>query len=83
MSNYSEDETMCRVDFFFTISGKWLESHAVMFWDMYYKSFPEWALAEALEIHFKTRGGLEKIKGMTAVCLEPYIENSRPILVEF
>jgi hypothetical protein len=72
MTHYSEDESMCRVDFF-KPSGKWYSTEAIRF-------IPRQKL-----IHDCFRESLEvlngRYSGMTAVCLNPNHENTHPISV--
>lgn len=75
MSNYSENAAMCRVDFF-KESGKWYTTEAINFSCCDWSSSPVDALKEALMKQIGT-----KYSGMTAVCLEPYVEHSFPVII--
>ena len=78
MSNYIEDESSCRVDFF-KPSGKWYTTIAVKFKDEDWKGEggigPHEGLKNAIG---DSNNGLS---GMTAICLEPYHEWSHPISI--
>lgn len=78
MSNYSDDEATCRVDFF-KESGKWYTKEAVQFPGVTYTMSPADALAYALKTHFDTN---PRYLGMTAVCLQPYVANSFPVMIQ-
>lgn len=69
---YTNREDMVRVDFF-KPSGKWYCTEAVKWLD-YHSEFIHEGFKESLAGHLKGR-----LLGMTAVCLEPYHENSHPI----
>lgn len=81
---YSSNSRMVRVDFF-RPSGKWYCTEAVEWTGEYFtnnirgQSLID-AYKESLRNHFKDNPG--RLSGMTAVCLEPYSENSFPIMVE-
>lgn len=72
--NYSDDDNMVRVDFF-KDSGKWYTTEAVKWLE--YKGLIHDAFRKSLDAHL---GG--RLKGMTAVCLEPYHEHSHPITLK-
>jgi hypothetical protein len=78
MSNYSCDPRSCRVDFF-KDTGKWYETEAVVFLGGYVGG-PNNPILEdfrrSLNAHLNGR-----LKGMQAVCLSPYHENSHPISI--
>lgn len=76
MSNYSDKANMCRVDFF-KGSGKWHTTEAVEFLDSSYSLHPSTAFKAALDNHFKDSP--HRLSGMTAVCLDPYVENAFPL----
>ncbi len=69
---YSADESMVRVDFF-KPSGKWYDTEAVL-WTGRYDGDIHVAFAKSLRDHLQGR-----MKGMDAVCLEPYHEHSHPL----
>jgi hypothetical protein len=79
MSYYSEDPASVRVDFF-TTYGKWKYTEAV-------KWTGEWKGDSLIHDQFikslKDHLGEEKprLKGLRAICLEPYHEHSHPISV--
>ena len=75
MSNYTENANSCRVDFF-KASGKWYTTEAVQFDNDLYHMQPVDAVKIALQRHLDGR-----LSGMTAVCLQPYNENSFPIML--
>ena len=81
MSNYSENPTSCRVDFF-KESGKWYTTEAVVF-NEDWKSGPDNLIHDcfrrALQEHFKDQP--DRLKGMIAICLEPYHEYSHPLML--
>jgi hypothetical protein len=76
MSHYDEDPGMCRVDFF-RPSGKWYTTVAVKFRDENWKGDGGVGPHEALRNALRDTGTM--LKGMTAICLEPYHELSYPI----
>lgn len=81
MSNYIEDPSSCRVDFF-KESGKWYTTEAVKFvgaWAGSTDNLIHDAFRRSLREHFKDRP--DRLQGMTAVCLEPYHEHSHPLMV--
>ena len=71
---YSEDEGMVRVDFF-KESGKWYCTEAVQM-SAFYELHPVDAVKRACELHLVGR-----LRGMTAVCLEPYCKSPFPVLI--
>jgi len=73
---YSIDESVCRVDFF-KPSGKWYTTEAVKFTS--YKGQSQDIFRESLRNHFKNTPG--RLEGMVAVCLEPYVEHSFPLMI--
>lgn len=75
MRNYSENPASCRVDFF-KPSGKWYTTEAVKFPPETYKLHPNEALRHALAVHF---GASNRLAGMFAVCIDPYVELSFPV----
>lgn len=77
MSNYSDDASSIRVDFF-KPSGKWYTTEAVKWTGGYKDCCIHQAFRESLISHF---GGTlsQRLSGMTAVCLEPYHEHTHPI----
>jgi hypothetical protein len=77
MSNYSDEPSNCRVDFF-KESGKWYSTETIQFAEEHYpkevciyKAF-RCALHAALE---------DRYNDMQAVCLDPYHELSHPLSV--
>ena len=72
MSNYSEDESQVRVDFF-KPSGKWYCTEAVK-WTGGYTGCIHEAFRKSLEDHHAGR-----LTQFDAICLEPYHEHSHPI----
>lgn len=74
---YTTVEHMVRVDFF-KPSGEWYTTEAVE-WTGYF----DW-----IHLEFKTslrnhlKDDKERLSGMTAVCLEPYNENSHPLMIK-
>jgi hypothetical protein len=77
MTNYTEAENHCRVDFF-KESGKWYTTEAVWFHDAYYASNAVSAFEAALADHFANQ---QRLTGMRAVCLHPYCKNAYPVSV--
>jgi hypothetical protein len=85
MSNYSDDAASVRVDFF-KESGKWYCTEAVKWPEgLYFAKIASGqynlihdAFRKALDDHF---GNKPRLKGMRAICLEPYHENSHPISI--
>ena len=85
MQNYAENPASCRVDFF-KPSNKWYTTEAVIFpSDTWKEGNPKdgtWVhpvdkFKRILCEHLKGR-----LKGMWAVCLEPYFEHSWPLMVK-
>ncbi len=68
--NYTENPAMCRVDFF-KDTGKWYTTEAISFHDVYELS-PHDALTKVIA---------GRLTDMTAVCLDPYVENSFPVSI--
>ena len=82
MSNYSENPESCRVDFF-KESGKWYTTEAVLFegpWKGSSDNLIYDAFKEALRKHFKDQPN--RLKGMIAICLNPYHEHSHPLMLK-
>lgn len=75
MSNYSEDESSVRVDFF-KPSGRWYQSIALV-WTGGYKNC---SVHDEFKKSLRNQIG-DPMNGMTAVCLTPYHEHSHPIMV--
>jgi len=74
MSNYSDDEKVCRVDFF-KPSGKWYTTEAIVFdGDWHEELFSKFRRVLTQQLG-------NTYSGMTAVCLEPYSRYSHPIMV--
>lgn len=81
MSNYSINPESCRVDFFKS-SGKWYTTEAVLFkgkWKAGSDNLIDDTFRLALQEHFKDSPN--RLKGMIAVCLHPYHENSHPLML--
>ena len=76
MSNWSDDEKSCRVDFF-KESGKWYAAEAVVFDDDLYEKYGPDAFEAALVRHLKGR-----LSGMTAMCLNPYVTAQYPLMIK-
>ena len=74
MSNYIENPNSCRVDFF-KESGKWYTTEAVEFLSNDYNNS---SIHEALKNALAKAIG-NRLRGMQAVCLEPYHKYSHPI----
>jgi hypothetical protein len=74
MSYYSNDEHMCRVDFW-KPSGKWYMTECVSFGGLYKEPLIHDAFIKALETADLTR----RFSGFTVTCLDPYHEHSHPI----
>lgn len=82
MTHYSNDPSMVQVEFF-KPSGKWYTTEAVKW--LTWKGDPSAdgklihdAFKEALDTHF---GDNHRLRGMWAVCFDPYHENSHPIMM--
>lgn len=76
MSGYSDNSAMVRVDFF-RETGKWYTTEAVEWIGYDGDIFQEFK--DSLHFHFKQTG---RLKGMWAICLEPYNKNSFPLMVK-
>lgn len=74
MTHYSNDPTMCRVDFF-KPGGKWKYTEGVPFDDNYHLN-PVDGLKRALRTHCQGR-----FKGLVAVCLHPYSKYEHPVMI--
>jgi len=77
---YIEDPSMVRVDFF-RGSGKWYTTEAVKWLDWESKNLIYDVFRESLLEHFKNSPN--RLKGMWAVCLEPYHINSHPLMMKW
>lgn len=80
MSNYSDSEASCRVDFW-KESGKWYTTEAVKWVGNGFTHNPPLLheqFHDSLKAHFK---GKSRLVGMRATCLEPYHKHSHPISV--
>lgn len=81
MSNYSDDPSMVRVDFF-KPSGKWYATEAIK-WDHY--GTEESNKGELIYDTFK-RCLQDQLKGrlseMIAVCLHPYHQHAHPLMLK-
>jgi hypothetical protein len=78
--NYSENPRSCRVDFF-TESGKWKYTNAVVFTDEEYRH-PIIHEAFARALHralYDTKHQRMTYGGLRAVCLTPYHVHEHPI----
>lgn len=81
MSNYSEDPSMVRVDFF-KQSGKWYCTEAVKWtgeWKGDKQDIHE-SFKQSLRDHFKDTPN--RLSDMEAICLAPYHEYTHPIQVK-
>lgn len=74
--NYSNDESMVRVDFF-KPSGKWYTTEAVKWTGGYRDVHIIDAFKASLREHLEGR-----LSDMDAVCLEPYHEHQHPIMLK-
>lgn len=72
--NYSNDEHMCRVDFF-RPSGEWYCAEAVSFEGLY-TDFDGYR--KAIIRHLRGPEGKIRLLGTLAVCLEPALEHQYP-----
>ena len=73
--NYSNESNQCRVDFF-KPSGKWYDT-CQFTWLHYSKDKPiHDVFRESLNAAFPY-----SYRGMQAICLEPYHENSHPLSI--
>lgn len=90
MSHYSNDLASCRVSFFRCDENgrpyKWYADEAVKF--LIWKGSPAEggkllhdAFLQALRRHLTWEGEHLRYRGMMAICLDPYHENSCPICV--
>jgi hypothetical protein len=81
--NYSDDVDSVRVDIW-KQSGKWYETVALK-WDRYSSKDENGKIVELINDTFR-RCMKEQYpgnwKGMRAICLEPYHENSHPISID-
>jgi hypothetical protein len=75
MGNYSNDPEVCRVDFF-KESGKYYTTEAIRFVDGTWEAHPR----DALKMSLREQLG-ERLSDMTAVCLDPYVKDSFPVMV--
>ncbi len=75
MSHYSDQAHMCRVDFW-KPSGKWYVTESVDFFGLYDEELIHEAFKKALDRHF---GGVKRLSGMRATCLQPYHKFEHPI----
>jgi len=81
VSNYSDDESSVRVDFF-TTYGKWKYTEAVKWtggWSKETSPLIHDAFIQSLKDHLGQTS--PRLKGLRAICLEPYHELSHPISV--
>lgn len=72
MTNYTNDPSFVRVDFF-KPSGKWYTTEAVMF--VTYDGCIHKAFSESLDRHLSGR-----LEGMIAVCITPHHKNGHPLM---
>lgn len=78
--NYSVNSSHCRVDIF-KPSGKWYQTLVIDTEEYYYD-----LIHDAVEKALKDSLGKnheEFHKGWYGVCLEPYHENSHPVMLKF
>jgi len=75
VSHFSDNPASVRVDFF-KPGGKWGYTEAVIMDEGYTDTSIHRAFAKALHKHLEGR-----MKGMIAVCLEPYHEYSFPLML--
>ena len=95
MSHYSDDPRSVRVDFF-KENGKWYCTEAVKWTSVYHSEdrvngkmvLLHNAFAKALRDHLWTEQGATgtelgryRLKGMVAVCLQPYHEREVPLMM--
>lgn len=77
MTHYSDNAKMVRVDFF-KQSGEWYCTEAVEWTGGYLNRQVYDAFSDSLAKHF---GDVIRHANMIAVCLDPYPDHSRPIMV--
>ena len=75
---YTTDETTIRVDFF-KPSGKWYETVSIKWVAPYFAS--EMDIHEGFKRSLRASIG-DRLRGMTAVCLEPYHELAFPLMID-
>lgn len=81
--NYSENEGMCRVDFWRLREGsmglgKWYTSEAIDFSEFYNEPLIHEAFRKALDKHF---GSEKRLTGFQATCGNPYHIHEHPIAI--
>lgn len=74
---YDKRDYMVRVDFFKPSGNSWYTTEAVDMQDIYNVPLIHDAVLGALEKHLKGR-----LRGMTAVVLEPYHQHSHPLMLQ-
>lgn len=79
MGNFSTNESCVRVDIF-KASGKWYSTFAIDMAGYYKEPSLKEALAKAL--YEQTRYKEDEEGDLFAVCLDPYHENSHPIMIK-
>ena len=79
MGHYSNSADMVRVDFF-RPSGKWYCTEAVKWTGEYERGLLHREFAKSLHDHLYT-GGVKRLAGMQAICLEPFHQHSHPIIL--
>lgn len=75
---YTTNESSVRVDIFKS-TGKWEQSIAIDMNNVYFKPLANEALKEALRIN-KFRPCEKSESARIVVCLDPYHENSHPLI---
>jgi hypothetical protein len=80
---YSQDETHVRVDFFKEESGKWYTTEELVMPNTGYRALsPVHAVEDALIEHLREPQGYVRMRGMTAVVLEPHHQASYPVMIK-
>jgi hypothetical protein len=90
MSYYSDNPTNCRVDFF-KENGKWYATEMVVFDGKWWKdrsidegwTHPIDKFKEVLKEHLydASRQNAYRMRGMIAICLDPYFEDAWPLMI--
>lgn len=78
MTHYSKATNSVRVDFF-KESGKWYTTEEVIWDGAHYTGLINDCFKSVLTHHLKTATGI-RLSGMIAVCLDPYHEDSFPLM---
>ena len=77
---YTIDDNHVRVDFF-KPSCKYYTTEEVV-WTGGYEGEPiQVAFENSLRNHFKRTGKIDRLVGMTAICLKPYHEHAHPLML--